>query len=473
MSFLEFIIIFLILASLLWVGLFWQRLKYDHFFKLVQKAIWKKAKFSNLEVFFAEPFLYRAIKLLSQNKPALYALCEGKYSLSEKYLQKKHKTLLAIALKAHFNPRQAILGLEKFLSLFLQSTEAKALLAALYLAQNNLAEAWAILENINLKKCSTFARGIYYYTQTHFCLQEGDLLAASQSCVKAEKYFIKSRASFLLAKTYLLLGTIYRVSFVDDVAELMFRSAGKIFDTLHLPQGKALALANLGMQNTAGEHFDVAEKYFEEAKNLLTNAQATEDMAEILNQLGLMHLLNKNFAKAIMEFKNSVNFDSAYICYLNVGCANIQYRLSNIMSAPVAETESVINFPEILKSKLYENAVFVFDEKSKFFNALDINKTNSHYLIAKLNIRETVFGFILLTRPASMPFSKDDEFLSKALASLVSYSIKDSELSNVFKLQHGLELYWMNVWMNSDGDTRLKHNDTKGYAVISGIGWRF
>ena len=31
----------------------------------------------------------------------------------------------------------------------------------------------------------------------------------------------------------------------------------------------------------------------------------------------------------------------------------------------------------------------------------------------------------------------------------------------------------MNVWMNSDGDTRLKHNDTKGYAVISGIGWRF
>ena len=145
--------------------------------------------------------------------------------------------------------------------------------------------------------------------------------------------------------------------------------------------------------------------------------------------------LDKNFAKAIMEFKNSVNFDSAYICYLNVGCANIQYRLSNIMSAPVAETESVINFPEILKSKLYENAVFVFDEKSKFFNALNINKTNSHYLIAKLNIRETVFGFILLTRPAAMPFSKEDEFLAKALAALVSYSIKDSELSNVFKLQ--------------------------------------
>lgn len=145
--------------------------------------------------------------------------------------------------------------------------------------------------------------------------------------------------------------------------------------------------------------------------------------------------LDQNFAKAIMEFKNSVDFDNAYICYLNAGCANIQYRLDSIVSTPIAETETIINFPEILKTKLYESEVFVFDEKSKFFNALNINKTNSHYLIAKLNIRETVFGFILLTRPAAMPFSKEDEFLAKALAALVSYSIKDSELSNVFKLQ--------------------------------------
>ena len=298
MSFLEFIIIFLILASLLWVGLFWQRLKYDHFLKLVQKAIWEKAKFSNLDVFLAEPFLYRAIKILSKNKPALYDLCAGKYSKAEKFLVKKHKNLLAVALKAHFNPKSALSGLEKFLSSFPQSTEAKALLAALYMMQNQFDKAWEILENINLKKCSPFTCGIYYYTQTHLCLKEGDLLAASQSCVKAEKYFIKAKASFYLAKTYLLLGTIYRVSFVEDVAELMFRSAGKIFDAIHLPKGKALALANLGMQNTTSEHFDVAEEYFRDAQTILENAQAEEEMAEILNQRGLLHLLSKNFSKA-------------------------------------------------------------------------------------------------------------------------------------------------------------------------------
>lgn len=45
--------------------------------------------------------------------------------------------------------------------------------------------------------------------------------------------------------------------------------------------------------------------------------------------------------------------------------------------------------------------------------------------------------------------------------------------SNIFKLDYGFELHWMNVWMNSDGDKRLNHKDTEGYAIISGIGWRF
>ena len=273
---------------------FWQRLKYDHFLKLMQKAIWKKAKFSNLDVFLAEPLLYEIIKIIGRKKSLLYALCNGKYSKAEKFLVKEHKTLLALVLKAHFNSLQALLSLEKFSAQFPKSSEANALLAALYLTQNQFSKAWDAWENINLKKCSPFACGIYYYTKTHLCLKEGDLLAASQSCIKAEKYFIKAKASFYLAKTYLLLGTIYRVSFVDDVAEFMFRSAGKIFDAIHLPQGKAFALANLGMQNVASEHFDVAEKYFTEAKNLLN----IEESAEILNQLGLMYILNKDFVKA-------------------------------------------------------------------------------------------------------------------------------------------------------------------------------
>ena len=145
--------------------------------------------------------------------------------------------------------------------------------------------------------------------------------------------------------------------------------------------------------------------------------------------------LQKSFEKSVIEFKNIVEFDNAYICYLNAGCANIQYRMTYGDNTPVAAEDSAINFPEILKIKLYNSAVFTYDENSAFFNALKLKKTNSCFLLAKLNIRETVFGFMGVTRPFNIPFTQDDETAAKAFSSLVSYSIKDSELANVFKLQ--------------------------------------
>ncbi len=145
--------------------------------------------------------------------------------------------------------------------------------------------------------------------------------------------------------------------------------------------------------------------------------------------------LEKNFAKSILQFQKIVDFDCAYICYLNAGCANIQYKMFSCKDLPVEPDKNTINFPEILKNKLYDTSVFTFDENSSFFNALKLKKTGSDFLIAKLNIRETVFGFMLIARPKAYPFTRQDEELAVALAALISYSIKDSELSNVFKLQ--------------------------------------
>ena len=145
--------------------------------------------------------------------------------------------------------------------------------------------------------------------------------------------------------------------------------------------------------------------------------------------------LEKSFEKSLYEFKDIVDFENAYICYLNVGCANIQFRLTSGSDAPVPAPETLINFPEILKSKLYDSSVFVFDENSAFFNAMKLVPSSSTYLVAKLNIRETVFGFILISRAQSEPFTLEEEELAKTFGALVSYSIKDSELSNVFKLQ--------------------------------------
>ena len=145
--------------------------------------------------------------------------------------------------------------------------------------------------------------------------------------------------------------------------------------------------------------------------------------------------LIKNFEKITSELQNIVEFDNIYICYINAGCANIQYRKSLTEVKPVDDETSTINFPEILKTKLYDSTITEFDENSSFFKALALQKTNSNYVLIKLGIRETIFGFILLSRQTTTPFKSEEFDILNAFSALVSYSIKDSELSSVFKLQ--------------------------------------
>lgn len=146
--------------------------------------------------------------------------------------------------------------------------------------------------------------------------------------------------------------------------------------------------------------------------------------------------INENFEKIIIELKSTIDFDNVYICYLNAGCANIQYRKKFASPEPISDKDTVVNFPEILKNKLYDTQeAIAFDENSGFFNALNLKITNSTFLLIKLGIKNTVFGFMLLSRPKNQPLSAEDLEIAQAYAALISYSIKDSELSSVFKLQ--------------------------------------
>lgn len=140
--------------------------------------------------------------------------------------------------------------------------------------------------------------------------------------------------------------------------------------------------------------------------------------------------VQKSFEKTLDELKYAVDFESAYICYLNSNTANIQYKKTQETSLIEAES---FHIEDTLKPKMYEKEPLVFSEENEIFNAFEFAKTNSNYLIVKLMLRETVFGFIMLVRKA--PFSEEEAQIANSVASIVSYAIKDSELANVFKLQ--------------------------------------
>ena len=138
-----------------------------------------------------------------------------------------------------------------------------------------------------------------------------------------------------------------------------------------------------------------------------------------------------SFQKALDELEKAVEYENAYICYLNSNRANIQYRVVNGIDA-VQNNENFFTIDESVKNSFYEKKSLLFNEKNGFFST-DIQKNEGCFLVAKLHLRDTVFGFIMLERKE--PFTGEDSDIAEKFCAVVSYAIKDSELSNVFKLQ--------------------------------------
>lgn len=299
---LEYIIFFSFIAAILIYMLwFWERLGNDHFGKMAAKAILKKASRQNNEIFFCEPVLRRVVSLLRHRrkaKKALVYLTVGRITLAQNYLRQKGYKLEALLLRAHLFPRETISSLEEYIRENPQDQTALGALAELYFVTGNNGLGQLVLDKINLSKASLYVRGIYWYYQTGFYLKDGDMLAASQSCARAEKYFLQEKAFYAAARSYLLMGTVYRLCFIEDVASFMFRSALKIYQQLNYVPGQAAAYGNLGMLSSASEHFDEAQSYFEQARELYKHNNLPQGVAEIDNQLGLLNILNRDYASA-------------------------------------------------------------------------------------------------------------------------------------------------------------------------------
>lgn len=138
------------------------------------------------------------------------------------------------------------------------------------------------------------------------------------------------------------------------------------------------------------------------------------------------------FEKTLLLLKEAVDYDSAYVCYLNAGNAGIKYRKSAPNEELFSEKTAILPVTAEAKPLLYNTEPLKFDKNGPAARSFGIKK-NKNFLISKLLINDTVFGFILLSRENS--FSAADEMAAKAFCALASYSIKDSELSDVFKMQ--------------------------------------
>lgn len=132
-------------------------------------------------------------------------------------------------------------------------------------------------------------------------LNEGDLLSASEKSSRAAKIFNKLNYVYEEAEAYLLMGTIYRVSAVFDVADFMLRTAAKVFHYLGARNKEAESLGTLGMLMTTQKRFDEARADFEKAESLFAECGQEAGRAEIVNQRALGFLLEEKIPEAVKE----------------------------------------------------------------------------------------------------------------------------------------------------------------------------
>lgn len=126
--------------------------------------------------------------------------------------------------------------------------------------------------------------------------------------------------------------------------------------------------------------------------------------------------------------KKVIDFEDCYVLLLN--SEDIQLKLTHNNQSDI-EPDKTVDISTNLAKKLFENKSEILGKKSELISLLGLNSEN--YLISKLAIRETVFGFLLIGRPHE--FKKTDLTIIDSITSVLSYKIKDLELSNVFKIQ--------------------------------------
>ena len=248
------------------------------------------------------------LSIRKKNKRLSEMLLNGKVKKAASLI-KPYNELLAIVLEAFQNPVYASSKLEKFIKKNPENKSAIAYLAMLYFCTQNIKQQ-AVWDNIIENKLPIYFRAQYKMHIAKLALKNGDLEFASQNFYLSAKLFNRCKAYYEEANVYLLLGTTYRICFIFDVAESLFRSALRIFTTLKLDEICAKTYANLGMLMVAQERFEEANHFFQKALSYINIKKHMLTIAEIFNQQALMLIIQKKYKEAEAILKESYIINS-------------------------------------------------------------------------------------------------------------------------------------------------------------------
>ena len=159
-----------------------------------------------------------------------------------------------------------------------------------------------------------------------------------------------------------------------------------------------------------------------------------EKFLNLLPDLYEINLNSKNQSDTIFEkFKQFIDFDEGFIYFLNADSLQLKYSYKNHANYKV---EDKFYFQEDFKNFLFTKEAVVLDKKSEFIKIVNLDELNKKsYIVAKIFIKSIIFGVVLLAKNEASFYDSADLSMLKTASCILSYTLKDAELSNVFKIQ--------------------------------------
>lgn len=133
------------------------------------------------------------------------------------------------------------------------------------------------------------------------------------------------------------------------------------------------------------------------------------------------------------NFEKILAFDEGFIYYANPDSLQLKHTYKKHANY---EIESVFCLNSELKKFIFSKEGIITDENSDLIKTIELQgNSQKSYLVSKISIKSTVFGIVVLSKREKNFYKPEDLDALDAVSSVLSYLLKDVELSNVFKIQ--------------------------------------
>lgn len=133
------------------------------------------------------------------------------------------------------------------------------------------------------------------------------------------------------------------------------------------------------------------------------------------------------------NFEKILSFDEGFIYYANPDSLQLKYSYKKHANY---EKEATFKLNSDLKKFIFSKNSEITDETSDLVKTIELEgSSQKSYLISKISIKSTVFGIVVLSKREKNFYKQEDLDALDAVSSVLSYLLKDVELSHVFKIQ--------------------------------------